>query len=253
MNKTVLIVDDEEDARELLKIHLNRHPNLSVVGEAKNGKDALESIGSLRPDIVLLDIQMPELSGIEVVERLTEKPIIIFVTAYDAFAVKAFDLNAVDYLLKPINSERFDRTIEKALQVQHSQPFYQDLISSISDVVGNRSQYLHRFAYRDGLKTIYIQTKHVIMIESDDQYVNVFTSDNSYLLRLSMDYLESVLDPNIFFRSHRSYLVNIEQLTSVEQYEPRNFLIHLEGELQAKLSRERKEVLNTILLGNQRS
>ena len=250
MNKTVLIVDDEEDARELLKIHLNRHPNLQLVGEAKNGKEALKYISDLKPAIVLLDIQMPEISGIEVVERMQEKPIIIFITAYDAFAVKAFELNAVDYLLKPINNERFDQTIRKALTIRPEQPSYQDLIASISDVVGNRSKYLHRFAYRDGLKTVYIQAKHVIMIESDDQYVNLYTKSQPYLLRLSMDYLESVLDPTLFFRSHRSYLINIERLISVEQYEPRNYLIHLEGDLQAKLSRDKKEILNSLLLGN---
>ncbi len=250
MRKTVLIADDEEDARELLKVHLKHHDHLSLVAEAQNGQEALEAIQKWQPDIVLLDIQMPELSGIELVEQLKETtpPQIIFITAYDQFAVKAFELNAVDYLLKPFSKDRFDQTLNKVAATAEKQDL-QMLVATLSHTPAKK-EYLARFAYRDGLSTIFIPVNEVYMVISADQYVEVFTTEKKYLIRLAMDYLEQVLDPGIFFRTHRSYFVNINFVTSIEQYEPRNFLVHLRGDLQAKLSREKRDTFNQKLLGD---
>ncbi|MDW3191456.1 MAG: LytTR family DNA-binding domain-containing protein [Cytophagales bacterium] len=250
MRKTVLIADDEEDARELLKVHLKRHDHLSLVAEAQNGQEALEAIQKWKPDIILLDIQMPELSGIELVEQLKETapPQIIFVTAYDQFAVKAFELNAVDYLLKPFSKDRFDQTLNKVTNATEKQDL-QMLMATLSHTIPKK-EYLARFAFRDGPSTLFIPTNEVSMIISADQYVEVFTTEKKYLIRLAMDYLEQVLDPAVFFRTHRSYFVNINFVTSIEQYEPRNFLVHLQGDLQAKLSRDKRDAFNLKLSGH---
>lgn len=249
MSKKVLIVDDEEDARELLKVHLRRHHQLTCIGEAKNGEEAIPLIDSLAPDIVLLDIQMPEMNGIEVVERLNDmQPYIIFITAYDQFAVKAFELNAVDYLLKPFSKERFDTTIEKVLTASHERD-YQDMIATLSQTWPQKT-FLKRFSYRSGLKTSYIPVEDVIMIESADQYIQVHAISGKYLIRLAMDYLQNILDPAMFYRTHRSFFVNLNFVESVEQYETRNFLIHLHSSRQAKLSREKKESFNKFLIGD---
>lgn len=249
MTKTVLIVDDEEDARELLKIHLTRHEQYSLVGEAQNGQEALSAIQKLQPDIVLLDIQMPEMNGIELVEQLTfsTSTQIIFITAYNQFAVKAFELNAVDYLLKPFSRDRFDQTMEKVAVLNEKQDL-QSLIATLSQARAKK-EYIVRFAYREGPSTLFIPVSEVPAVVSADQYVEVYTAGRKYLIRLSMDYLEKVLDPSIFFRTHRSYFVNLQFVKSIEQYEPRNYLIHLKGEIKAKLSRDKREAFNKRLLG----
>lgn len=248
---TVLIVDDEEDARELLKVHLKRHPDLQLVGEASNGAEALTLIEKNQPEIVLLDIQMPEMNGVDVVERTEASPIFVFVTAYDRFAVKAFELNALDYLLKPVSNSRFDQTIQRIksnLQSSEGKE-YKDLVTHVAATLSGRKGYLQRFTYRSGLKTAYISTDEVAMISSADQYVEIHTTAKKYLLRLSMDYLEQVLDPAVFFRTHRSFIIKIDEVVSVEQYEPRNFIIHLKGKLSAKLTRDKKDDLNRLLTG----
>lgn len=250
MTKRVLIVDDEEDARELLKVHLGRHTQFSLIGEARNGQEALMAIREQQPDIVLLDIQMPEMSGIELVEQLAEShsPKVIFITAYDQFAVKAFELNAVDYLLKPFSKDRFDQTLRK-VAFSPVNPDIGSFIAALSQT-SLKKDHLVRFAYREGPSTLFIPVSDVITIVSADQYVEVHTISRKYLIRLAMDYLEQVLDPTTFYRTHRSYIVHLNSVESIEQYEPRNFLVHLKGGLQAKLSRDKRDTFNQKLLGD---
>lgn len=250
MSKTVLIADDEEDARELLKVHLARHHYLSLVAEVQNGLEALEAIRRWQPDIVLLDIQMPELSGVELVEQLDvpSPPQIIFITAYDQFAVKAFELNAVDYLLKPFSKDRFDQTLQKVAAASEKQDL-KSLLATLTHTT-SKKEYLSRLAYREGPSTIFISVDEVRMVVSADQYVEIYTAEKKHLIRLAMDYLEQVLDPVVFFRTHRSYFVNLNYVASIEQYEPRNFLVHLQGEFQAKLSRDKRDLFNQKLQGN---
>ena len=247
---SVLIVDDEEDARELIKVHLKRHLDLSLVGEARNGKEAVSLIEAKNPQIVLLDIQMPEMSGIEVLQQIDHPPVLIFVTAYDEFAVKAFELNALDYLLKPFTKDRFDQTIEKAKsQLQSQQPSqYQDLIDNVINSLDKKATHLQRLVHRTGTKQEYIRLEDVVLITASDQYAEVYTANRKYVLRISLDYLEETLDPTRFFRAHRSHIIQINYVLSIEQYEPRNYLIHLDGGYKAKLSRDKKDVLNEKLL-----
>lgn len=254
MNHKVAIVDDEEDARELLKIHLQKHANLQLIGEASNGVEALKLIQDQQPDIVLLDIQMPEMNGLELVQHLADMPHFIFVTAYDEFALKAFELNAVDYLLKPISTARFNAAIQKVRMRLQTGNFdknlYQLLLKEIDNNKATASNYIKRIAYKTGLKTQYINTDSIILIEAADQYVNLFTKDQKFLIRQSMDYLEEMLDPNIFFRTHRSYIIRLEEVGSLEQLGPKNILIFLKNGQKAKLSRIRKQLfLNRLNVG----
>ncbi len=251
MNCKLLIVDDEEDARELMKIHLNRHPTLVLVGEATNGVEAVRMIELEKPDIVLLDIQMPELNGLEVVSKVGHHPLFIFITAYDEFAIKAFELNAVDYLLKPFSARRFDdaiqRAIERIAKGKVGQDLYRLLLQEIKEQEAKTTKYVERIAYKAGLQTHYIDTENIVVIEAADQYVNVYTQRKKYLLRQSMDYLEEILDPNLFFRTHRSYIVRLKEVASIEQFGPRNTWIHLKNGQKIKLSQVRKQLFRTKL------
>ena len=249
MKYKVLIVDDEEDARELLKIHLNRHPNFEIIGEGQNGKEALLLMKRTNPDVVFIDIQMPEMNGIEVIERATSLPCFVFVTAYDEFAIKAFELNALDYLLKPLAASRFDQTIERVLEKLQSDDIqdYKEQVWQVSSSISKPSTYLQRFAYKSGLKTTYIPVTYIVLITAADQYVEIHTASKKYLLRLSMDYLERTLDPSLFFRSHRSSIVKVSEVISIEYYESKNYIVHLSSNLKAKLTKERRELLNELL------
>ena len=247
MKYKALIVDDEQDARELMRIQLSIDKDLQIVGEAVDGKEALEKIDLLKPDIVLLDIQMPELNGLEVVSQSNADSYFIFITAYDEFAVNAFELNAVDYLLKPFSEKRLAQAIQKAKaateQSNWSFQKVQSVIQEISDRKDQNSQYVKRLVNKTKTILEFISVDDIHMIEAADQYVKVFTAQNQFLLRHSMDYLEQVLDPGRFIRTHRSYIVSIESIKAIEQYEPRNFLVLLQHELKAKLSHNRKELL----------
>ena len=250
---TVAVIDDEEDARELIKIHLKRFGELELVGEGQNGLEAIQLITRYKPDIVLLDIQMPEMDGLEVISQLEDPPAFIFVTAYDEFAVKAFELNAVDYLLKPFTEERFDQSMRRAkadaLKDQANTGKYLDLLDLLNSRQTTQSHFIRRLAHRSGLKTTYISTDEICLIEAADQYVYTHTKEAKHLMRLSMDHLEQMLDPDVFFRSHRSFIIRIDQVRAVEQYEPRNFLIHLKSGHQAKLSQSRKDQFSEKLMG----
>ena len=244
----VVVIDDERDARELLKIYLKEHPQLEVIGEAKNGSEAIAVIKELSPAIIFLDIDMPDKSGIEVLGALEVCPHTIFVTAYDEYAINAFELNAVDYLLKPINPTRLSQAIKKAeLQLsteQDQSSLYESLLQEIAARQSSH-QFLQKLTYREHTKTSFIDVKKIVAIESADQYVWVRTSEEKFLIRQSMDYLETRLDPDQFFRSHRTAIINLDEVKTLEQYEPRNLLVHLSYGITVKLSQSRKALFQS--------
>ncbi|MEM8893807.1 MAG: LytTR family DNA-binding domain-containing protein [Bacteroidota bacterium] len=248
---TVAVIDDEEDARELVKIQLEGFSNLNLVGEASDGLAAVSLIDQAKPDIVFLDIQMPELDGIQVVSKATHQPYYVFITAYDEFAVRAFDLNAVDYLLKPFTKQRFQTACDRAQASINKDRFQnQSVIGLLEDIYSLKNTpraYIQKLSHKSGATTEYINVADIQVINADNQYVNVITKQKQYLLRHSLDYLEEVLDPAIFFRTHRSHLVRLDQIVSTEQYEPRTLLVHLKNGSEIKLSQARKDLLNEKL------
>ena len=241
---SVVIIDDEQDARSLVKLHLQRHPYLKLVGEAEDGVQAQALLDDLQPDLIFLDIQMPGYSGIEVLKRVNRIPHIIFITAYDDFAIKAFELNAIDYLLKPFTAQRFDQAVSRAAN-RLTAPITQEVIHQLIGQLELKKEptYLQRLPYKQGNITEYIDVDELRFIKSANQYVEVHTSGRKYLIRQSMDHLEQQLSPEVFIRIHRSVIVRLALVKAIQQDEFRHYqAILFSGEI-LPLSQVRKPLL----------
>ena len=212
-----LIIEDEAPARDIIKHYLKDLESVEVIGECADGFSGLKSISSMRPDLVFLDIQMPRLSGIEMLEVLTEKPEIIFTTAFDQFAIKAFELNALDYLLKPFPKRRFLIAVEKAIEKirsgKESEPANQ-LIS----VKPEPAAPVNRIVVRKGNSIDIIPVDQVRYVESQDDYVMIYHSAGKGLKQQTMKYYEENLPKESFVRVHRSYIVNVVEIKKIEPY-----------------------------------
>lgn len=207
----VIIVDDEDLARGLVREFLAAHADIEIVAECGNGFDAVKAITELDPDLVFLDIQMPKLNGFEVVELAGRKTDYIFVTAYDQYAVKAFEVHAVDYLLKPYSQQRFDEALAHARsRARHS-------IGVEAVVSAMRNKPLGRILIRDGAKVHVIGVDKIDFIEAQDDYVQINSEGKGYLKNQRLSELEEQLDPGVFVRIHRSYILNIGCISRIEQ------------------------------------
>lgn len=207
----VLIVDDEQLARRLTREYLCKHADIEIVGECENGLDAVRDIGALNPDLILLDIQMPKLSGLEVLALTGRNSGVIFTTAYDQYALKAFDLHAVDYLLKPFSQERFDEALAQARKML-GQPS-----PALDHLIAHPGGKLERILIRDRNQVHIIPVDKLDFVEAQDDYINIHSDGKSYLKTQSLSELEAQLDAKRFVRVHRSYLINIERLQSIER------------------------------------
>ncbi|MGZ8288815.1 MAG: LytR/AlgR family response regulator transcription factor, partial [Telluria sp.] len=202
----VIIVDDEELARGVVREYLAAHDGIDIVAECVNGFDAVKAITELEPDLVFLDIQMPRLDGFEVVELAGRKPRYIFVTAFDKYALKAFDIHAVDYLLKPFSQQRFSEALEHARARIGSG----DALGALVSGAAQRTRPLERVLIRDGSRVHVVAADGIDFIEAQDDYVRISAGGKSWLKGQRLAELESQLDPQAFLRIHRSYIVNIE-------------------------------------------
>ena len=215
MKKTAIIVDDEELARESLKSALADFEDVEIAAECANGFEALKMVNELKPHILFLDIQMPKLSGFDVAELLgKDAPLIVFVTAYDEYALKAFEAHAVDYLLKPVNKERLAKTIRHI----DDSPFYrrgQAVPEALYDYKMHQ-QPLQRLVIHDRGRIQVILADNIVYIQAQDDYVLVQTESESFMKYERMSRLESLLDQNIFVRIHRSYIINLNYLREIE-------------------------------------
>ena len=209
--KKVVIIDDEKDARLLIRQYLKAFSEFEIIAECSNGIEAVTKINSLEPDIIFLDVQMPGLSGFQVVQQLVHVPKIIFTTAYDRYALKAFDSNAIDYLLKPYTSERFAKAIEKIL-FQDRQNFMQAQ-KLASELVAN--PYPERILVECGNKLVKVDTPDIYFLEAERDYTRIHTADKSYLSNYGIGSLELRLNPQTFLRIHRSYIVNMQYMKEV--------------------------------------
>ena len=209
---STVIIEDEEHSRERLKKLLAGVPGVSLVGEASDGQSAVTLIGALRPDLALLDIRLPELSGLEVLARLVYRPMVIFVTAYDQYAVRAFEENAIDYLLKPTSEERRAQAIERARARQRQ---IDDTLLSALRASVERRRYPDRIAVRQGESILMVPVPAVYWIEADTRYVLIRTRDAGYLLDKTLKELEEELDPDRFCRIHRGVLVAQDRVAKI--------------------------------------
>ena len=213
----VVIVDDEPLARTVVREYLKAHPGVEVVAECGNGFDAVKAVTELRPDLVFLDVQMPKLSGFEVLELLGRDVPVIFTTAYDQYALRAFEVHAVDYLLKPFSEERFAEALSRArarLQARDPVPDLEALVAEGRPRQGP----VERVLIRDGAQVHVLPVEKIDYIEAQDDYVCFKSEGKQYLKDQTMTALEATLDPRRFVRIHRSYLLNIERIARVELY-----------------------------------
>jgi two-component system LytT family response regulator len=215
----VIIVDDEPLARAVLREHLNAHADVEIVGECANGFEAVKAIAELAPDLVFLDIQMPKLDGFEVVELAGAKTHYVFVTAYDQFALRAFDVHALDYLLKPFTRERLAQAlvhVRERLAAPASATPGDDAIRALVSDAQARHQPIERVLIRDGARVQVIPVARIDYVEAQDDYVAICSEGRRWLKNQRMAELESQLDPRAFLRVHRSYIVNLGAIARIE-------------------------------------
>jgi two-component system LytT family response regulator len=237
-----IIVDDERLARNELRRLLDSYPQIEIIEEASNGEEAITKINQLRPELVFLDIQMPGKSGFEVLEALDDSiaPDVIFTTAYDEYALKAFDFDAIDYLLKPIEPQRLEQAIRK-LEEDHNQ----------DGQVGSQQQKVFseddQVFVKDGNKYWFIRLSHVRLFESIGNYVRIYFDTNKPLILRSLNALEERLDPKIFFRANRKHIINLRMVESIEPYFSGGILVKLKGGEKVEVSRRQAVKFKDLL------
>lgn len=210
-----LIVDDEELARHIIRELLQPHSEIEVIAECANGFDAVKAFAEHKPDLVFLDVQMPKLTGFDVLELIGDEVSVIFVTAYDQYAMRAFEVHAVDYLLKPIGKQRFEEALERAkARLGEKMPSAQKL----ADSARPPRQFLERVVVKDGTRVTLIPIARLDYVEAQDDYVALASQGKKHLKQQTIASLEACLDPKCFVRIHRSYIVNLERVVRIEPY-----------------------------------
>jgi two-component system, LytTR family, response regulator len=214
-----IIVDDEMLAREGLRSMAEKDSDLQIIGECSNGMEAIQMISMKKPDLVFLDIQMPEIDGFGVLNELKREkfPYIIFVTAYDRYAVQAFDVHALDYLLKPVDEERFEGSVVRAKQLLRSESeWMRHIRGMLEEMSGQQSRYLERLIIKEEGRIFFVKSSDIDWIEAKGNYALIHIGKRSHLVREAMTALENQLNPDMFFRIHRSTIVNIERIHEMQ-------------------------------------
>lgn len=239
----VVIVDDEPLAREGLRALLAGDRDVEVVAECANGQAAIEAIRRTKPDIVFLDVQMPDLDGFDVLRALEGEslPAVVFVTAYDKYALKAFDVHAVDYLLKPFHDERFAEALARAKARR------EDMTERIARLLDERKPKIMRVLVKTGGRVLFIRADEIDWIEAADYYVKLHVAGKVHMLRESMAALEARLDAEMFFRVHRSAIVNLERVRELQPFSRREHVLVLRDGTRLRLTRSRRERLAALL------
>lgn len=225
----VLVIDDERLARQELKKLLKKHQEIEIIGEAANADEANELIKEKKPDLIFLDIQMPGKTGFELLEELDEVPLVIFVTAYDEYAIEAFKVNALDYLLKPVEPKLLSAAIDKVFSMQHND---NKTIEHVNKLTSESQIFL-----KDGDKCWFVSLKDVRMFESEGNYVRVFFNNYKPLILKSLNNLEKKLDEETFFRANRKFIINLKWIESIENWFSGGLLVKLKGGETVEVSR----------------
>jgi two-component system LytT family response regulator len=239
----VVIIDDEPLARMMVKEYLQPYTNITVVQECNDGFEGVKAIQQHQPDLVFLDIQMPKINGFEMLELIENPPPVIFATAFEEFAIKAFETHAVDYLLKPFSKERFDKAIQKFLQQQKSKP---EQTQALLETVSTSPVQASRIVLKDGGKIKIIPVPSIHYIEAADDYVKIHTQEGSFLKKKTMQHFEDVLQQN-FARVHRSYIINTQLITRIDPYEKDSHLVLLSTGARLPVSKAGYAKLKEVL------
>jgi two-component system LytT family response regulator len=247
MNKLrAIIVEDEKPARELVKAFLKNHEDIELICECDNGFDGVKAINEMKPDIVFLDIQMPKLTGFEMIELLDEVPEVVFTTAFDQYALKAFELSAVDYLMKPFSKQRFSEAIDKVfsrISLKKEKPKVKEFANQLKE----EAEEIERIFVKTGSKIDVVPVPEIIRIESEDDYVEIFTPKGKFLKKETMNYLEKVMPTETFVRVHRSSIININHIQKIEKYGKDSSMVILKDGSRVNVSKSRIKDLRSQL------
>lgn len=233
----VLIIDDEELARSVVNKYISNFPELEISGECHNGFDGIKKINEDKPGIIFLDIQMPKINGFEMLELIEKPPVIVFTTAFDNYAVKAFEVSAADYLLKPFSQERFTEAVQKAIEKFKENIKEDQTIKKLIDYNNDNKEFLDRVVIKEGSKISITPVEKIKFIEAKDDYVLICTEAGNFLKQQTMKYFEDHLNPKDFIRVHRSYIVAISFIGKIESLLKDNYQIILRDNSKIPVSR----------------
>jgi len=246
MSSKVIIIDDEPLARSIVIEYIQSFPDLVVSQVCSNGYEGVKAIQQYKPDLIILDIQMPKINGFEMLELIENPPAVIFATAFDEYAIKAFEAHAIDYLLKPFNQDRFEKAIKKWREQKNNSAGEKQTKQLLDDVALTAPQN-QRIVIKDGSKIKIIPIQDVHYLEAADDFVKVFTKEGYFLKNKTMSHFEQVLDASQFVRSHRSYIINLQQITRIDPYEKDNHVAILRSGAKVPVSRTGYPKLKAIL------
>jgi two-component system, LytTR family, response regulator len=246
----VLIVDDEPLARDRIRELVKSDHSIQIIGEAHNGSEAIAAITSLEPDIVFLDVQMPDMDGFEVLKRVQGKtlPLIIFVTAYDEHAIRAFEVHAIDYLMKPFDRKRFGQALAhaKSLIKRRDLPDKERIKLFLKELT-NEARYLERFSIKNGETVVFVRAEDVESIEAEGNYVRLNLASSSYMLRDTLSSIEAQIDPGTFARIHRSTIVNMDRIKELQNWSKGEYRVVLKSGACHTLSRGYREHFDKLM------
>jgi two-component system LytT family response regulator len=245
--KRALVIDDEPLARMVVLEYLQAFSDrITVLQECNDGFEGLKAINQQQPDLVFLDVQMPKINGFEMLELVENPPAVIFTTAFDEYAIKAFEAHAIDYLLKPFSKERFNKAVEKYL-AQAPTPAQNKQTENLLEAVAQSPAQHERIVVKTGTKVKIIPVSDVQYLQADDDYVSVFTQEGSFLKNKTMNFFEQTLDPRVFVRVHRSYMIAIQQITRLDPYEKDSHLAILKSGAKIPVSKTGYVKLKQVL------
>jgi two-component system LytT family response regulator len=233
MKKNAIIIDDERLARNELKKMLAVHPEIEIIGEGVNADEGLRLINEFNPDLIFLDVQMPVKTGFDLLEELEKVPTVVFTTAYDEYAIRAFEVNALDYLLKPIDPKRLSDAVQKFLAIDEKEMLFSENRSEIRLSLSESDQVF----VKDGEKCWFVKLAEIRLFESVGNYARVFFGPNKPLILKSLNSLEERLDPRTFFRANRKHIVNLRMIERVEPFFNGGLLLEIKGGEKIEVSR----------------
>jgi two-component system LytT family response regulator len=243
MIKTILI-DDEPLARAIIREYIESFPQIEIVQECGDGFEGLKAIMQHKPQLIFLDVQMPKINGFEMLELIEDPPAVIFVTAFDEYAIKAFESHAIDYLLKPFSRERFSKAVEKFIEQSEKNT---KQAPALPDSMTLSPQQRQRVVVKTAGKIKIIPVDDIQYLEAADDYVRIQTKEGGFLKNRTMAHFEKSLDANVFVRTHRSYIVNVQQITRMDPYEKENYVAILKNGAQVPVSKSGYAKLKSVL------
>jgi len=241
-----ILIDDEPLARSIVTEYLQAFPEISVRQECNDGFEGVKAIAQHKPDLIFLDIQMPKINGFEMLELIEQPPAVIFTTAFDEYAIKAFESRAIDYLLKPFSKERFEKAVQKWLQQRNQTEIKANTQTLLTEEI-RQPEERNRIVVREGSNIRIIPVHEIQYIEAYDDYVKIFTQKEMFLKKKTMSFYEQSLDASQFVRVHRSYIIHLQQLTKIEPLEKETYLALLKSGVKVPLSKSGYAKLKGVL------